>query len=156
MTLNQFAFLDMIATSELGQDLIDLSDDGYNVIVGSTLAHPHLFTDYSDHPRVFVHLSPTLTSSAAGRYQILARYFDIYKKQLNLPNFGPDSQDTIALQMIHECDALDDIEAGNIISAIAKCTSRWASLPGSTYGQHTNQLASLTTAYVQAGGILTA
>ena len=41
------AFLDMIAWSELGEELIDISDNGYNVIVGSTPSRPILFNDQS-------------------------------------------------------------------------------------------------------------
>ena len=43
---NMCAFLDMLAWSELEDELIALSDNGYNVIVGSTPAHPILFTDF--------------------------------------------------------------------------------------------------------------
>lgn len=69
------------------------SDNGYNVIVGGKL-----FFNYDDHPRVLVDL-PNLDihSTAAGRYQILEHNFDAYKAILNLPDFGADSQDAIAL-----------------------------------------------------------
>lgn len=33
---NHLAYLDMLAYTELGRDLLEKSDDGYNVIVGST------------------------------------------------------------------------------------------------------------------------
>lgn len=151
---NLKAFLDTIAVSELGAKLISLSDNGYNVVVGSTPDKPILFHSYTDHPRQLVHLSPTLASTAAGRYQILARYFDVYKTQLKLPDFGHDSQDKIATQMITECHALSDVLAGNVASALTKCNSRWASLPGSSYGQHTNGTGTLVSAYQSAGGTL--
>jgi muramidase (phage lysozyme) len=143
----------MIAVSEIGKPLLAVSDNGYNVIVGSTAEHPVLFASYADHPHKVVKLSETLYSSAAGRYQILAKYYDIYKRQLGLPDFGKDSQDKIALQLINECRAIPDITAGNIPVAIAKCSSRWASLPGANYpGQHMNKLDGLLTAFYQAGG----
>lgn len=152
---NRDAFLTMIATSELGAELLAKTANGYNVIVGSTAAAPITLTDYSRHPRVLVFL-PSLGSwsSAAGRYQILTRYADAYTPMLHLPDFGPQSQDAIALQMIRECDALDDIDAGRFADAVSKCASRWASLPGSTAGQHTNEIAALSAAYTQAGGLL--
>ncbi len=152
MTPNQQAFLDMIATSELGTQLLAGSDDGYNVIVGSTSSHPDLFHDYADHPRKLVNLGHGLESSAAGRYQILAHIFDYYKKTLNLSDFSPSSQDVIALQLIRERHALDDVEAGNFANAVAKCSSAWASLPGANYGQHENRLSYLTGVYQKAGG----
>ncbi|MFX3645707.1 lysozyme, partial [Streptococcus suis] len=55
---------------------------------------------------------------------------------LRLPDFSPGSQDKIAIQLIKECKAIGDIEAGRIAEALTKCRSRWASLPGSGYGQH--------------------
>jgi len=148
---NLDAFLTAIAISE-GTQFI--GDRGYNCVVGSTPAHPHLFENYADHPRIAVRLSPTLTSTAAGRYQILERFYDAYKASLHLPDFSPSSQDAIAMQMIRERHALDDVMTGRLESAVAKCTSIWASLPGNTYGQHQNTLASLQSAYTQSGGTL--
>ena len=149
------AFLDMIAWSELGEELIDLSDNGYNVIVGSTPSRPILFHDYSDHPRRLITPRRGMKpSSAAGRYQILARNFDAYRKSLRLINFGPGSQDRIAIKLITECDATDDIIHGDIKAAIAKCASRWASLPGAGYGQHEHKIAPLIAAFKSAGGVV--
>lgn len=151
---NRQAFLDMIAFSEIGQGLLKVSDRGYNVIVGSTPAKPDLFTGYADHPRKLVDLGKGLKSTAAGRYQLLARYFDAYKRTLSLPDFSPASQDAIALQQIRECRALDDIDAGRFDQAVPKCARIWASLPGAGYGQHENSLSDLRAAYVMAGGAL--
>lgn len=146
---NLDAFLTMIAVSE-GTEPI--GDHGYNVIVGSTVAKPHLFPSYADHPRLKVQLRPGLISSAAGRYQILERFFDAYKTQLGLPDFSPSSQDAIALQMIREQHALADVVAGRFDVAVGKCANIWASLPGNTYGQRQNALADLRAAFVGAGG----
>lgn len=155
MTKNQTAFLYMIAYSELGPVLLEESDNGYNVLVGSTPRRVVLFDGYDDHPRRRVDLGNGLISTAAGRYQVLMRIFDHYKRQLKLPDFSPDSQDRIALQLIKECDALEDIEEGRITEAITKCRSRWASLPDAGYGQHENKMGDLLTAYVRAGGGVT-
>jgi muramidase (phage lysozyme) len=144
----------MIAWSELGQGLIDASDNGFNVLVGSRPSMPILFTNYADHPRLAVQIRPGLVSTAAGRYQILKRIFDHYKRTLNLPDFSPASQDKIAVQLIKECRAMQDIEAGRIELAIIRCRSRWASLPAAGYGQHENKMAALIAAYTQAGGNL--
>src|ERR1035437_10791533 len=110
--MNKQAFLDTIAASEIGSALLAVSDNGYNVIVGSTPKKPHLFNDYKDHQYCIVRLGNSLESTAAGRYQILAKYFDAYKKILNLPDFGHDSQDRIAWQMINEVNAQHLVNGG--------------------------------------------
>ena len=151
MTPNQKAFLDMIAYSEIGPQLLAETDNGYNVLVGATPAHPLTFPSYVTHPNILNH---ACDSTAAGRYQLLHRYFVYYANLLGLPDFSPDSQDAIALQQIKECGALDDIEAGNLADAIAKCAHIWASLPGNDYGQHENAMSQLQLAYTNAGGTL--
>jgi muramidase (phage lysozyme) len=148
---NVQAFLYAIARSE---GTAGLGDRGYNVLVGSTAKQPLLFGSYHDHPRTKIQLSATLTSTAAGRYQILARYFDAYKVQLKLLDFGPASQDAIALQMIREQSAFADVCAGRFDAAIEKCRNIWASFPGSGYGQHENKLADLRQAFTNAGGVV--
>lgn len=153
MTPNQKAFLDMIAWSEIGPTLLAETDNGYNVLVGSSPAKPLLFPDYSTHPRTY---NPAMNSDAAGRYQFLGRYWPFYQLQLKLPDFGHDSQDRWALQLVKECGALDDIELGHADTAIRKCASRWASLPGAGYDQRENRLQDLITAYHEAGGVLAA
>lgn len=151
-TSQQKAFLDTIAFSELGKELLAASDNGYNVLVGSRPGHVNLFHSYVDHPRDLVHVTSSLASTAAGRYQILEHVFDVYKKQLNLPDFGPASQDAIALQMCKECHALQDIEDGEIRDALAEVKSRWASLPGAGYGQHENDADNLVAEFEKDGG----
>ncbi len=148
---NVIAFLDMIAYSEL-KGLIEISDRGYNVIVGSTIKKPIFFSSYSDHPRRLIQINSKLKSTAAGRYQLLSRYYDAYKKQLNLHDFSPLSQDLIAIQQIKERKAIALIKAGKFEDAVAACSNIWASLPGNNYGQHTNGIAELKSAYIKAGG----
>lgn len=145
------AFLDMLAYSE-GTDngRQPTNNHGYDVIVGGKL-----FYDYSKHPGVYVKLTPRLTSSAAGRYQVLEKFAKHYMKQLKLPDFGPASQDKIALQLIRECKALADIDAGRIHEAIHKCRSRWASLPGAGYGQHEQKIEKLIEVFKKSGGVVT-
>jgi muramidase (phage lysozyme) len=146
---NVYAFLDMLAWSEFTSRIAG-SDDGYNVIVGGDL-----FDSYADHPRKSVWIKRfNVWSTAAGRYQLLSRYYDAYKKQLWLPDFSPVSQDKIAIQQIRERGALPDIKAGRIEIAISKCRNIWASLPGAGYGQHENTLDSLLDAYRRAGGVI--
>ena len=154
MNNNLISFLDMIAWSEIGTELLAVSDNGYDVIVGARPAMPILFTNYADHPRIAVQIRPGLVSTAAGRYQVLKRIFDHYKKALNLHDFSPASQDAIAVQLIKECRAMADIEAGRIELAIIRCRSRWASFPMAGHGQHEHKMAALIAAYRNAGGEL--
>src|SRR5512140_1944771 len=107
----------MIAWAE-GTSVIPGSDDGYRVIVTSTPAEPILFDSYDDHPRRVMRLSGTLFSSAAGRYQLLARYYDAYQASLNLTDFSPGNQDLIAIQQIRECKALRAVERGYFAEAV--------------------------------------
>lgn len=146
---NVTAFLDMLAQSEIGKRLLALSDDGYDCLVGSTPANPLLFDDYSRHPGILNH---AMNSTAAGRYQLLYRYYEPYRSLLNLPDFGPESQDAIAIQQIKESHAYGLIVAGQFDAAVAKCNHIWASLPGAGYGQHVNDLAALRDSYLDAGG----
>jgi len=146
MNNNRRAFLDMIAVSE---GTAGRGDNGYNVLVGGGL-----FDSYADHPRKLVNINNTLKSTAAGRYQLLARYFDHYKKLLGLKDFSPAAQDAIALQQIKECGALEDVDAGRFEEAVRKCRRIWASFPGAGYGQHENKIERLLAAYKKAGGTL--
>ncbi len=155
MSPNLKAFLDMIAYSEIGAPLLAASDNGYNVIVGSTPDRPILFADYSKHPQMRQTITlkgRTISSDAAGRYQFMGRYWAHYKLQLRLPDFGPDSQDRWAIQLVKECRALDDIETGHLARAIGKCASRWASFPGAGYNQPEHRMDTLEAAYEKAGG----
>lgn len=148
MNTNLKAFLDTIAYSE-GTDngKQRTSNHGYDVLVGGDT-----FDDYSDHPRKLVWIKPKLASTAAGRYQLLSRYWDFYKDALKLPDFGPDSQDAVAIQQIKESKALDYVKKGYFEQAITNCAHIWASLPGAGYAQHENSMASLEAYYKAHGG----
>ena len=158
---NRVAFLDAIAGSEIGPALLKVTDNGYNVLVGATPAHPLTFPSYADHPNVF---NAALNSTAAGRYQLLHRWWADqvvngkvmrgYKTMLGLKDFTPLSQDRVALQQVRECNALPYIDEGNFAHAVALCSHIWASLPGNDYGQHQNQIALLQGYYTAAGGSL--
>ena len=154
MNQNVKALLDMIAWSEIGHAMLAQSDNGFNVLVGSRPGKMKLFHDYADHPRQLIKINDKLSSTAAGRYQILKRIFDHYKRTLALPDFSPASQDKIAVQLIRECGAYQTIASGRIIEAIHKCRSRWASLPGAGYSQPEHRIEPLIIAYRAAGGKL--
>lgn len=146
---NILAFLDMIAVSEIGTAILAKSDDGYDVLVGSTPANVLRFDSYIDHPDIY---NPHCNSDAAGRYQIMHHWWPFYKRQMNLPDFSPRSQDFYALQQLRENGADRMINAGRIADAIAAVAHIWASLPGAGYGQHENDVDKLIAAYQSAGG----
>lgn len=160
MTPNRKAFLDMIALSEGTSTSPATKCNGYDVIVTGIDGKPEVFTDFSTHP--FANGRPPkiinkegLKSDAAGRYQQMLKYWPFYQRNLKLPDFGPASQDRIAIQLIGECRALVLIDAGRFADAVFACRSRWASLPGAGYaGQHENTIEALQEAYLKAGGAL--
>ena len=127
------AFLDMLAWSE-GTDngRQKTRNHGYDVIVGG-----ELFTDY---PITLANLSrwelQNSNQQVAGRYQLLSRWWDAYRKQLGLKDFSPKSQDAVALQQIKERGALPMIDRGDIrqaptVAAISglHCRARWLYCP---------------------------
>jgi len=153
LTNNERAFLKMLTVSEGTSTSKYTKNNGYDVIVNGIGGEPKTFSDYSKHPNVLVTVNNKgLKSTAAGAYQILYKYWDAYRKQLGLKGFYPEDQDAIAMQLIKECKARDDINAGRIESAITKCRSRWASLPGAGYGQFEHKMDTLVSAYKKAGG----
>lgn len=86
-------------------------------------------------------------STASGAYQFTLATWNRLKSKLGLPDFTPQSQDLAALELIREKGALNDIDTGDIASAVQKVASVWASLPGAPYGQPTHDMAFITNAY---------
>ncbi len=147
---NTAAFLDMLAYAE-GTS----GPDGYYTMFGGSLC-----ANLDDHPRQYFSftnkIGQQLKTSAAGRYQFLARTWDALAASLNLPDFGPASQDAAALELIRQRRALADVQAGRIVQACAKCAPIWASLPGAGYNQPERKISQLLTAYRSGGGQLDA
>lgn len=144
---NRAAFLDTIAKSE---GTYARGDNGYNVLVGGGI-----FDSYDAHPDVKIYI-PSIKdySTAAGRYQII---FPTYQELCRLhayTDFTPTTQDSMAADLIAQCGALDDVDAGRIPDAITKCRKVWASFPDAGYGQRQNSVNNLVTAYQTAGGTL--
>lgn len=160
-------FLDLIAVSE-GTALHKLTaGSGYDVIV-TGIAGPDLttdkpgleiFTDFTEHPFTYrraklFRLPDTFNhrSTAAGRYQILYRWWKSYKPMLRLPDFSPLSQDLYAIQQLKERWAIALIQAGKVDEAIKACSPIWASFPGNTYGQGGHSMQTLLATYHEIGG----
>ena len=129
------AFLDMLAWSE-GTDngRQKTRNHGYDVIVGGELL---LITPIT---LANLSLNPKLKSTGAGRYQLLSRWWDAYRKQLGLKGFSPKSQDAVAFTDRLRSVALYMIDRGDIRQAIDRYGNIWASLPGAGYGQFERRL----------------
>lgn len=155
---NVAAFLDTLAFSEGTATHPLTKNNGYDVIVTGIDGKPEIFTDYRDHPfaggrpaKVFNRRGEK--STASGRYQQLYLFWPHYKKQLALPDFSPVSQDRLAIQLIRERGALEDLQQGRIERAISRCRNIWASLPGAGYGQREHSLDRLVAVWRKAGGV---
>lgn len=154
---NLRAVLDTISVTEGTSTHRLTKNRGYDVIVTGMDKVPEVFTDYSDHPfakgrhgKVFNKAGQR--STASGRYQFLVKDWNHYRAQLKLVDFGPESQDKWAVQLIKERRALADIENGNIESAFKKICNIWASLPGAGYGQHEFSMEKVLQIYKSCGG----
>lgn len=154
---NIAAFLDTLAYAEGTSTHPLTKNHGYDVIVTGLDGKREIFTDYRDHPfacgrpaKVFNHRGEK--STASGRYQQLYLFWPHYQKRLALPDFSPLSQDRLAIQLIRECRALDELHRGCIERAISRCRNIWASLPGAGYGQHEHDLEELVSVWRTAGG----
>jgi muramidase (phage lysozyme) len=121
------ALLDTIATDEA---------NGYDVIYGG-----RRFTDFSDHPNIAVPITSgpnkRRTSSAAGRYQFLFSTWKNEQRQLNLPDFSPQSQDKAAWHLAQTVyrrqtngDLLSDLKNGIFDKVGPALHGTWTSLPG--------------------------
>jgi muramidase (phage lysozyme) len=152
LSANMAAFLDCIAWSEIGPDLLPLTDDGYAALVGATPDNPLTFPSYATHPDI---LNQALDSTACGRYQIIHPTFVGLCQQYGYTDFEPATQDAMAVKLIAGRRAMPFVEAGNFTQAVALCAPEWASLPGSLAGQPQQRLARLQAAYVAAGGTVT-
>jgi muramidase (phage lysozyme) len=125
--------------------------DGYNMLVGSTPSKPLLFTDFSTHPNV---LNRALDSTAAGAYQIIHPTWLGLVRQYGFSDFSPATQDQMAVALIFGRNALDEVIAGDLATAVQLCSAEWASLPGSQAGQRTESFDAVQQCYLQNGGTL--
>jgi lysozyme len=121
--------------------------NGYRTLFGGGL-----FNDYSKHPDIAV-TRGSLTSTAAGAYQILYGTWLEISAAYSLPDFSPASQDVAAVALIKRRGALADVLAGRWQTAIAKCAKEWASLPGSPYGQPTISMDTALATIAANGGV---
>ena len=140
---NVAAFLKAIRLGEGTQD-----DAGYCRIVGG-----RTFTDDSIHPnqRVFIERY-NVYSTAAGAYQIIHPTWEMLRRQYDFQDFSAASQDEAAVALIAGRHALNDVIAGDFSTAVKKCSTEWASLPGSKAGQRIEAFDDVLAVYLAAGG----
>lgn len=117
------AFLDMLSWS-----LGTLSENGYQVFANGTE-----FMSFAEHPRRQT-CGPLYGSSefcvdAAGRYHIIFPTWVSVSQKLQLSSFSPESQDAVAVELLRERGVLQDLESGDLTSAIHKASSAWTTLP---------------------------
>lgn len=144
---NLKAFGAMLRWSE-GTSQIPNSDDGYRALVGGGT-----FDSYACHPHKEVWIERIkANSSAAGGYQIEYGQWAPYIGRLGLKDFSPQFQDIWMINALREVNALDDVYAGRFPEAVQKAGNRWASLPGSKFGQSIRTLAEVKDVYSKAGG----
>ena len=159
---NIAAFLGMIRQAEGTA----ASPDPYAVCYG----YRHTIQDFADHPAITgewkgerlpddmcrnAGFGPGCVSSAAGAYQIIRPTWIKAQAALNLPDFGPESQDAAAVHLIGRRHALEDVKAGRLAAAVDKCRNEWASLPGNYAKQGQRDMNTLTSWYQQHGGTTT-
>lgn len=101
----------------------------------STLYGGGRFSGFADHPRRYFD-GPFGRTSAAGAYQITATTWDALRRQTDLPDFSPASQDLAAVALIKGRGALADVVAGRFDLAIGKCRREWTSLPGAAESRY--------------------
>jgi lysozyme len=146
------AFLYMIRSTEHVYPRDVENNACYHIFYGGST-----FRDFSDHPVITKEkkgiplpdamcaaagLRPGCVSTAAGAYQFIKPTWErIREIAPRLPDFSPQSQDWAAIRLLNEIGALRLITAGDIPGAIAKASSTWASLPGSTAQQNPKRLA---------------
>ena len=131
---NVAAFLDTLAFSEGTATHPLTKNNGYDVIVTGIDGKPEVL------PTIAITRLPVgarrRSSIVAGKIHGIRALpaalpvLAALQKQLALPDFSPASQDRLAIQLIRERGALEDLQQGRIERAISRCRNIWASLPG--------------------------
>lgn len=134
---NVRAFLDMLSAAE------HTEEHGYHTAFGGAK-----LAGLQDHPRTRKGFTQTdgkkNTSSAAGRYQFLERTWDDVAEKLKLPDFGAQSQDLAAVELLNRAGALNAVMTGDFATAVQKSGKTWASLPSSPYAQPKRSMEFIT------------
>jgi muramidase (phage lysozyme) len=145
------AFLYMIRASEHVYPRDVVNDDCYGIFYGGAR-----FSDFSEHPVITGEMKPVPLSdamcraagrapgcvtTAAGAYQIIRPTWIRMRDKLGLTDFSPASQDRAAIELLEESGAMERLGLDDILGAISKASTVWASLPGSTAQQNPKTVA---------------
>jgi lysozyme len=84
---------------------------------------------------------PGCVTTAAGAYQIIRPTWNRIRDKLQLPDFSKQSQDRAAIELLEESGAMELLGLDDVLGAIRKASTVWASLPGSTAQQNPKSLA---------------
>jgi muramidase (phage lysozyme) len=137
-------------------------NNGYGTVVGGTvISAPPPFTNLigtrnahiadpsslSGHPNILVQVTPSLKSTAFGRYQILRGSAG------SMTDFSPAGQDAYADAKLRSRGAFGAAANGDMTSAFAKAGREWASMPGSPYGQPTVSLPKAVKTFLSASAV---
>tara|TARA_A100001201_G_scaffold72454_1_gene66061 strand:- start:4319 stop:5221 length:903 start_codon:yes stop_codon:yes gene_type:complete len=95
---------------------------GYNVMFGGGT-----FPSYDQHPDTVVD-GGRVKSAAAGAYQFMPGTYSAVKRDLNLPDFSPSSQDQAALELIKR-RGVDPDRDPLTPENVAKLSPEWAAFP---------------------------
>ncbi len=101
---------------------------GVDFLVGATRGRrndPRRFTNFSTHPGSGLGGGGT----AAGSYQITLETWVERAGAMGLSDFGPETQDLIAVDILRGLGALDRILAGDLIGAVSAAARHWGRLP---------------------------
>ncbi|STU59370.1 phage lysin [Klebsiella pneumoniae subsp. pneumoniae] len=94
-------------------------------------------------------------STASGRLPAALSVLATLQKAARFADFSPISQDRLAIQLIRERGALEDLQQGRIERAISRCRNIWASLPGPGTVSASTALDRLVAVWRKAGGVST-
>ena len=144
---NVKAFLQAIGAAEGGD---------YNLKYGGVKGKNNdrwQFTDFSTHPGAGADGKTT----AAGMYQINRDTWREMGSKMGLTDFSSSTQDLLAVEILRSIRVIDAIVSGDIDSALAEASRRWAALPEGPgkpgrYAQPYMKYSDFVAAYKQAGG----
>lgn len=130
---------------------------GYRHTIGNLAEHPAVSGEWSgeklpDGMCIRAGFGPGCVSTAAGAYQLIKPTWKRVRDRLQLQDFGPQSQDAAAVELIRSRGALEDVRAGRFAAAVDKVRNEWASLPGNYAGQGQRSTDTLAAWYAGAGG----
>jgi lysozyme len=136
--------------------------NGYRYLFGSRPDAEKLFWSFADHPRIrtyetndeFIRDGKVEFTTSAGAYQLVATTYDALMRKFpgRWHGFNERVQDEMAIELIKECGAYDDVLAGRWQDAVRKCSRTWASLPTADTPQGRRSWQFVLNAYIDAGG----